>query len=64
MVLGTAKILQHRLWTCPLSFYCKIAMYVCFVPMNTCLCHVLYVIDRMLLWYCVNNYGAVWPNLT
>jgi len=37
---------------------------MCFAPMNTSLCHGLYVIDRILQWYCVNNCGAVWPDPT
>ena len=37
----------------PLSVYCKIAIGMCFVPMTTSLCNALYVIDRILQWYCV-----------
>ena len=39
-------------------------MCVYFVSMTTSLCNALYVIDRTLQWYCVNNSGAIWPETT
>jgi len=55
-----------RLWTRLLSFYCKIAMCVCFLSPWLLVCVMLYVlyVYRIIQWYCGNNCGAVWPDPT